>query len=157
MNDITKERVVRLLEESIITPGSYTPTAKFLSSKSVGITIDGKPIMIVGYEGDRESNKIIDRLLASTEFAGLVENEFGSYEKLEKSTISNLEYCTGQDCNAITKGKQGSGINSKGKGQLVALMPEGAESFTCALCVSNVLMLCFYPNAIPLRDGISLF
>lgn len=157
MNTISRENVLRLLTDSIITPGTYTPTVRFLSSKSVGITMDGKPIIIVGYEGDQESNEVVDRLLASAEFAGLVEDRFGSYKKLSKSIISNNGYCANQACQAITKGQQGGCLDSKGVGQLVALLPEGSESFACALCVSNNLMLCFYPNAIPLKNDISLF
>lgn len=156
MENTLNQQAVRALTESIITPGTFLPTERFLTVTSVAVTMDGKPIVVAGPADDQESIEAVDRLLASKEFAALVKYEFGDYKDLSKAVIPNKDVAqAGQEYKAITQKDQGTGVVG-GKGQLEALIPHGSNAFGFALCVSNELMLCFYPHAIPITDDITL-
>lgn len=155
MKNTSNQHAVRALTGSIITPGVYVPRLEFLALTSIAITLDDKPIVIVGPENDQESIEIVDRLLASEEFAALVTYEFGDYKKISKAVISNEIFTGGDEYNALVKKNQDAEVED-GEGKLVSLIPLGSKAFGFGLCVSNELMLCFYPHAIPLTEDITL-
>ena len=156
MDNMSKQHAIRALTESIITPGIFLPTESFLSETSVAVTMDGKPIVLAGPADDQESIEAVDRLLASKEFAALVKYEFGDNKELSKAVVPNKGVVqAGQEYKALTKKDQGTGVEG-GTGELAAVIPHGSNAFGFGLCVSNELMLCFYPHAIPLTDDITL-
>lgn len=156
MENVSKQHALRALVESIITPGIFLPTESFLTGTSVAVTMDGKPIVVAGPADDQESIETVDLLLASKEFAALVKYEFGDYKELSKAVVPNKDVVqAGQEYKALTKKDQGIGVEG-GTGQLAALIPHGSNAFGFGICVSNELMLCFYPHATPLTDDITL-
>lgn len=152
----TQAVAAQALKESIITPGVYTPRLSFLTAKSIGIVMDGKPIVLLGFEGDEHSNDVADRLLASQQFHVLVKYEFGEYQELTKEIVSNDSYCATKGYKAIVKSEQGKIEHGHEEGRLEAVLPLGTEAFGFGMCVSNELAKCFFPDAVDISCGIVL-
>lgn len=152
----TQAVAAQALKESIISPGIYTPRLSFLSAKSIGIVVDGKPIVLLGFEGDEDSNDVADRLLASPQFHALVKYEFGEYQELTKEIISNDAYCATKEYNAVVKSEQGKIEAGHEEGRLEAVLPVGSQAFGFGMCVSNELAKCFFPDAVDISCDIVL-
>lgn len=151
-----KEIALQLLVESIITVGTYKPSKEFLSSDSIGITLNGEPILLLGYADDAESIDITDRLLDNKDFRELVEYVFGSSENLSKAAMSNSQTCPNPEYSCITKSVQGMEEDGSGTGDLVAVLPIERAAFACCLCINSKIMQCFYPSAKPLSKQVVL-
>lgn len=154
---MNQEQGLKLLKESILTTGEFTPSQNFLSDRSVGIAINGKPIILLGWADDEESNHIADRLVSNSHFHRLVDYVFGSCESVEKITVHNSEVCKTISYPCITESEQGLVEDGQGSGTLVALiLKDDRPDFGFGICVNNSIMQSFYPEAKPLSVQIEL-
>ncbi|NWK51868.1 hypothetical protein HYG89_04720 [Acinetobacter sp. SwsAc5] len=145
-----------LLTESPICAGRYRPSEEFKKGHSLGITINGEPILMLGYAEDQENHDIADRLLACEGFKKLVKTVFGTHEGLEKGVIINQLACPDPEYLCLTESEQGVVETGIGTGLLVAVLPQDRQDFAFGLCAMNDVMLCLYPNAKPLSKQIIL-
>lgn len=144
---MNQTQALQLLKESILTVGVYELSEEFKQSNSIAIELNQKPILLLGYEGDKESDDIANRLLKSDQFLKLVMYEFGHVETLKKTVVVNKDVCVNPSYKCITKSEQGLEEDGSGTGQLVAVNPDNKDAFGFGICVNNEIMKCFYPDA----------
>ncbi|MGP9666516.1 hypothetical protein [Psychrobacter sp. AOP31-A1-22] len=153
---LSNDIVLKLLAESPITPGKYKPSSDFKASSSVGIALDGKPIMLLGWSDDSDSHDVADRLLDNHDFATLVRYEYGCSDNMAKVIIDNADIDSNQEYNCITESKQGVVEDGVGQGMLVAVTFKESPVLSFSCCINNSVMQCFYPESTPLSTQISL-
>lgn len=153
---LSESIVQQLLKESPITPGKYKPSSDFKASSSVGIALDGKPIMLLGWSDDSDSHDVAARLLDNEDFATLVRYEYGSSDNISKVIINNADIDNVREYNCITESKQGVVENGVGQGMLVAVTFKESPVLSVGCCINNSVMQCFYPESTPLSIQISL-
>lgn len=142
---------------TFIAKGEFTPSKDFLSDRSVGIALNGKPIILLGWADDEESNHIADRLVSNSQFHQLLAYVFGSCESVEKITVHNAAVCQAITYPCITESEQGVVEDGEGTGTLVALiLKHDRLDFGFGICVNNSIMQSFYPQAKPLSVQIEL-
>lgn len=147
-----KDLPLKLLKESILSLAYYEPTADFYNEKSVGIAINGKPLIIFGESKDVVSNEIADRLLKCTDFFDAVEYKFGNVI-LSKIEIENKSI----DCKkllGIRLSKQGNldtPIDLRVEGAVLEgiflIEPKSISSLALHCCIQTNIMKCFHPEA----------
>ena len=81
---MNNEQALQLLKESILSTGTYNPSESFNNSKSVALELNDKPIILLGWEDDQESNEIATRLISNHQFLQLITHGIWAYRKLEK-------------------------------------------------------------------------
>lgn len=69
--------ILNLMTQSILTPAEFNPTTHFLNLKSVGIFVNGCPLMLLGPSDDADSHEIADRLLNNPDFHEMIDTKFG--------------------------------------------------------------------------------
>ena len=153
---MTDDITARLLQESILTNGKYFPSEIFKKSNSVAITLDGKPIILLGWENDSEAQALADRLLSNAEFINLVGYEYGANKNLSKTVVANSEACPGDEYFCIAESKQGTPDGGEATGMVVSVLPQNNTSFSFGICINSSIMLCFYPTAKPLSIQVIL-
>ena len=153
---MNNEQALQLLKESILMTGTYNPSERFNNSKSVALELNDKPIIILGWEDDQESNDIATRLISSHHFLQLITHEYGLIESLKKTIVTNREVCPDSSYNCIIKSEQGLIEDGQGAGELVAVILDDNNALGFGICVNNDIMKCFYPNAKSLSSQVEL-
>ena len=140
-----------LLKESIIKTGIYHTDNEFLSNKSVSITMDDEPIILLGSSKDIESHKIAERLLSNQQFKDLLNQEYNFLGQLKKKVVHNKTVCAYKSIfNCISKSEQGySPTPSNTNDELVAVLLD-KNALGLGICINDSIMKCFYPDATPL-------
>lgn len=147
---MNQAQAAQLLKESILMPGSYSPSTRFMRSRSVALEVNEKPILLLGWEEDQESHEIADRLISNPYFKALIEYEYGTIDSVKKTIVENGELCLKASYNCITKSEQGFVEEGHQNGELVAIVLEDNKALGFGMSISNGIMQCFYPDALAL-------
>lgn len=153
---MTNKEALQLLKESILTTGTYVPSENFKNSNSIALELNGKPIILLGWEEDQESDNVANRLIENKHFLSLLKYEYGFIESLEKKIVSNRESCPKASYHCITTSKQGMIEDGKGIGDLVAIILNEKDSLGFGMCINNSIMKCFFPYATTLSLQVEL-
>lgn len=147
-----KNLPIQLLKESILALAYYEPTPDFYSKKSIGIAMNGKPLLSFGDSDDYESNNTVNRLLKCSDFINAVEYQFGNVilSKVEINNKSILE----RKLLGLRLSIQGvADIPNDLKvkdGILEAVFlidPKSISSLALHCCIQTNIMKCFHPEA----------
>lgn len=147
-----KQITVSLLKESILALSYYDPSDDFYNEKSVGIAVNGKPLLVLGPSDDAKSNSIADRLLKCTDFVDAVEYQYGQVI-LTKVVVSNADIGKHQML-GLHESKQGvmdSPNDLRVKGAVLEAIfvpdPKSISSLALHCCIQTNIMKCFHPEA----------
>ena len=149
-------QVLQLLKESIITSGTYRPSESFKGDSSVGIALNGKPILLLGWHDDKDSQSVTERLLINEQFAELVRYIYGDSAGLSKVIVKSSAACPLDLYLAVVKSAQGQTEDGTGKDELQGIVVDDRQDFAVGLCINDSIMKCFYPDAKPLSVQIDI-
>lgn len=153
---MNSDQALQLLKESIITPGAYRLSESFKGDSSVGIALNGKPFLLVGWHDDDESQRVTERLLINEQFAELVRYIYGDSAGLSKVIVKNSVACPSDSYLAIAKSVQGQTEDGADEDELQAILIDDRQDFAAGLCINNSIMMCFCPDAEPLSTQIKI-
>ena len=144
--------ILNLMTQSILTPAEFNPTTHFLNLKSVGIFVNGCPLMLLGPSDDADSHDLADRLLNNSDFHEMIDTKFGcsaiTKGIYENSELQELKYIS------LTSSVQGEikkiGNKKTCLGPLLAIFVgdyESSRQISIHCCIQNNIMRCFSPDA----------
>lgn len=151
MLDTNKLR--ELLALSALTVGFYNPSAEFKEHNSFAITLNGEPILLVGWTDCGNSYKQANQLLVSNQFLQIVKQQFAEkilndnallldLKVVKNSILENKRYV------CLAEKKQGEIETGESEGNLVTIIPIADNHvFAVLLAVNNEIMKIFKPDA----------
>ena len=158
---VNKELALRLLKESSLTTGKFEPNEAWWADKSLGVTLNGEPIIGFGYYDDEKTSSIIDSLLNNPDFINIIEYFYGDATTLRKEVIEHkpiFEKTKMTELPAILASEQGQvEEGEENTDSLVeAVVFTDNHAIPYALCITNSVMLDMKPQSTPLSHHLRL-
>lgn len=148
---------LELLKQSAITPSVYSPSKSYLQARSVAVTMNGEPILFLGYDDSQECIHQAQAIAGNDNFQKIMNYLFGDEFSYSIGFFSNAVFFqAGKNYSSIASCEQGA-TDDAGSGQLEAVFAIEATNgkglaSALALCVFNDLMQIIAPTAKPITQ-----
>lgn len=150
---LNADKLRELLIQSALTVGFYNPSQEFKEHNSFAITLNGEPILFVGWADCENSYKQANQLLISNEFLDIVKQQFAEkilsdnallldFKVVKNSILENKRYV------CLAEKTQGELETGESEGELTAIVTIADNHvFAVLMAVNNEIMKIFKPNA----------